>query len=119
MEGDSVEGPIAPPLMRVAAQAGAAALSTPSLYQAGVQAARLAQAPLLRDGWVPSLPPPLNRWTAVRPFPALQGGFREWWGRREIRGTRRMRREHTTLVWLIAGAAAIAIVLGWARRRAR
>jgi len=37
------------------------------------------QVPFRRDGFLPALPPPLNRWTKVRPFPAFAGTFRAWW----------------------------------------
>jgi L-lactate dehydrogenase complex protein LldF len=108
MEGDAVEGPITQPLVRAAAQAGALALSTPQLYQAGALAARLAQTPLRRDGWLPTLPPPLDRWTMARPFPALQGDFREWW-RSRLGGRATHRRPS---VWLALLAVGIVAAIG-------
>jgi hypothetical protein len=38
---------------------------------------------LRRGDWLPSLPPPLNRWTSARPVPAFQGDFRNWWKNRK------------------------------------
>jgi L-lactate dehydrogenase complex protein LldF len=117
VEGDAVEGPVAPRLLRAAAVAGAGALGTPALYQAGAQVARIVQAPLRHDGWLPVLPPPLNRWTTARPFPALQGGFREWWRDRESpRHGHWMKAIDRRLAWL---AVAAILALGWARRRKR
>ena len=78
MEGDAVEGPVSSPAMRAAAFAVAQGMSTPVLYGVGAAAMKLGQTPLREDGWLSDLPPPLDRWTSVRPFPAVQGGFREW-----------------------------------------
>ncbi|MFN8470870.1 MAG: LutB/LldF family L-lactate oxidation iron-sulfur protein [Anaerolineae bacterium] len=79
MEGDAVEPPVSPSSARAAASAGAAVLASPFLYGAAASMGNVAQAPLVRGGWIQSLPPPLNRWTDVRPFPTVQGGFRAWW----------------------------------------
>ena len=82
VEGDAIEPPIAPPILRVGAQAGAIGLSTPWLYRFGSQALKIAQMPLAKNGWMAKLPPPLNRWTMVRPMPAFSADFRSWWDRR-------------------------------------
>ncbi|MFN8481835.1 MAG: LutB/LldF family L-lactate oxidation iron-sulfur protein [Anaerolineae bacterium] len=79
MEGDAVEGPVSGAAARVAASAGAAVFASPFLYETAAGLGIAAQTPLARDGWLQSLPPPLNRWTDARPFPALEGGFRDWW----------------------------------------
>ncbi|HSB69541.1 MAG TPA: LutB/LldF family L-lactate oxidation iron-sulfur protein [Candidatus Methylomirabilis sp.] len=78
-EGDAIEGPVAPAVLRAGARAGSMALRTPWLYRLGSRLLRIAQVPLRRDGWLPRLPPPFNRWTMTRPFPAFSGGFRAWW----------------------------------------
>lgn len=78
-EGDAMEGPVASPLMRLGAKLGATVLSTPWLYRLGSRLLQLVQTPFQRDGWLPALPPPLNRWTMVRPFPAFDARFRQWW----------------------------------------
>ncbi len=79
MEGDSVEPAVSPPSARTAADVGAAVFASPFLYTTAARTASVAQTPLSRGGWIGSMPPPLNRWTDVRPFPTLQGGFRTWW----------------------------------------
>ena len=86
VEGDAIEGPVAPAVLRAGAQAGSVALRTPWLYRLGSQLLKIAQAPFRRDGWLPKLPPPLNRWTMARPFPAFASDFRGWW--RTQRGQR-------------------------------
>jgi len=78
-EGDPLGGPVTPPAVRLGAKLGATALSTPWLYRLGSRLLQLVQRPFQRDGWLPGLPPPLNRWTMVRPFPAFNGRFRSWW----------------------------------------
>lgn len=82
VEGDGSERPLAPLWVRVGAKLGAVALSTPWLYRLGSRLLPLIQAPLRRGGWLPALPPPVNRWTAVRPLPAFSARFRRWWQRR-------------------------------------
>jgi L-lactate dehydrogenase complex protein LldF len=78
-EGDGAERPVAPATTRAAARLGAVALATPWLYRFGSRLLQIVQAPFRRDGWLPALPPPLNRWTRARPFPAFSADFRQWW----------------------------------------
>ncbi len=79
VEGDAMAGPVAPAVLRAAARTGAVALRRPWLYRLGSRLLRIAQAPFRRDGWLPKLPPPLNRWTMARPLPAFTSDFRTWW----------------------------------------
>jgi L-lactate dehydrogenase complex protein LldF len=79
VEGDALEGRSAPYALKVGAQLGAAAMSTPWLYRFGSQLLKRLQTPLVRAGWIETLPPPLNRWTMSRPFPAFAADFRRWW----------------------------------------
>jgi len=83
VEGDQFESPAAPAVLRTGARLGRLALATPWLYRLGTRLLPLLQVPLKRDGWLPALPPPLNRWTKVRPLPAFAGRFRQWWGKRQ------------------------------------
>jgi len=76
-----VEGD-APALIRAGARVSALALSLPWLYKLGSQLLPVAQTPFYRAGWLPSLPPPVSRWTMVRPFPAFRASFRRWWRER-------------------------------------
>ncbi len=82
VEGDAIEAPVAPPMLRTGAQASTLALRSPWLYHIGSRLLKVLQAPWRRDGWLPALPPPLNRWTMVRPLPAFGADFREWWAKR-------------------------------------
>ncbi|HEX9373124.1 MAG TPA: LutB/LldF family L-lactate oxidation iron-sulfur protein [Roseiflexaceae bacterium] len=119
MEGDAVEGPVAPPAARAAARVSALALSSPTLYQAGAAAVRLGQTPLRRDGWLPWLPAPLSRWTSVRPLPAFQGGFRAWWRARGSQAAGRGSRARKALLSGALVGAAVAVGLRWAQRRSK
>jgi L-lactate dehydrogenase complex protein LldF len=82
VEGDEFEKPAAPLVIRAGAKLGMAALATPWLYRLGTRLLPILQAPLRRDRWLPDLPPPANRWTRVRPFPAFRARFRRWWASR-------------------------------------
>jgi L-lactate dehydrogenase complex protein LldF len=82
VEGDDIEKPITPPVLGAGVAAGALAYGTPWLYQMGSRLLRLVQKPLQRGAWLPNLPPPLDRWTMVRPLPAFDATFRQWWRRR-------------------------------------
>ena len=79
VEGDQIENAVAPTTVRAGAKFGAFALGTPWLYNLGARVLKIIQLPLRRDGWLPALPPPVNRWTMARPFPAFRAGFRAWW----------------------------------------
>ena len=115
-EGDQVDGPAIAPVVVAGARAGALILSLPWLYEFGSQALRVFQAPLRRGKWLPSLPPPANRWTMVRPMPAFNARFRQWWRVRtpEVRDDIRRRR-------ILAGVLAVGLVAaalsGWMFRR--
>jgi L-lactate dehydrogenase complex protein LldF len=78
----------APFLTRLAARLTRLSLATPWLYRLGVRLMPMISAPLARDGWIEHLPPPLNRWTQVRPFPSFKGGFRSWWAKHGKGGVR-------------------------------
>jgi L-lactate dehydrogenase complex protein LldF len=68
--------------LRVVSRLGAAALARPWLYKFGTRLLPSVQRPWRRGDWLPVLPPPLARWTRVRPLPRLGGDFRGWWRRR-------------------------------------
>ena len=77
VEGDEFEAPSLTWAWKSVAKA--ASSGSPSLYRLGSRLTRTFQAPLRCGDWLPSLPPPLNRWTLARPFPAFKGDFRGWW----------------------------------------
>jgi len=79
VEGDEQERAVAPSLLRAGARVGSVALRTPWIYRLGSTLLKWFQAPLKHGGWLPKLPPPLNRWTMVRPLPVFASDFRAWW----------------------------------------
>lgn len=81
-EGDKFENAVTPRMFRAGASIGASTLGSSCLYRFGARILRMMQTPLRRGDWLATLPPPLDRWTNVRPFPALRNDFREWWGKR-------------------------------------
>jgi L-lactate dehydrogenase complex protein LldF len=85
VEGDQVEPAAAPPIIQTGMNAGTIAFGTPWLYQLGTLLLPLLQKPLRRGTWLPALPPPLDRWTMVRPFPAFGADIRAWWNKRSGR----------------------------------
>ncbi len=80
-EGDAVEPPVASGAARGLASVVATMLSTPVVYRIGSRILGVLQAPFRRGDYLPHLPPPVDRWTMSRPFPAFRYGFRDWWTR--------------------------------------
>ncbi len=118
VEGDPVGGPSASPVLRAAAEVGSWTLGLPWLYELGTQLLKVVQAPLRKDGWLPHLPPPLNRWTMSRPLPAFGADFRDWWRDRTPEG-----RQHNLERKIGLGALALGLVAlaAWllARKKSR
>ncbi len=81
-EGDQFENAITSRMLRASASVGASTLGSSRLYRFGARMLRAIQTPFRRGNWIPTLPPPLNRWTNVRPFPAVRNDFREWWSKK-------------------------------------
>jgi len=82
VEGDRLENAVAPLTIRAGARVGAIALRLPWLYVIGTRILAFLYKPLQRDGWLTHLPPPLQRWTMVRPLPAFGANFRAWFRHR-------------------------------------
>lgn len=82
-EGDPIGGPALPAAAAAASQAAELGLRLPWLYRLGSRLLPLLTAPWRKDGWLESLPAPLNRWTQVRPLPAFGASYREWWKKRQ------------------------------------
>jgi len=108
VEGDRVEDPSASPVLRVAAEVGGRTLGLPWLYEFGSQLLKWVQAPWRSGGWLPNLPPPLDRWTMTRPLPAFGADFREWWRNRTPEGRRRNLERKIGLGVLAGGLIALA-----------
>ncbi len=86
VEGDEFAPASAPLVVRAGAKLGTFALGVPWLYRFGTRLLPIFTAPFRKDGWMSSLPAPANLWTKVRPFPAFQARFRQWWAKRKTRG---------------------------------
>jgi L-lactate dehydrogenase complex protein LldF len=88
-EGGDAQGAALPLPARLVARAGRLALGLPWLYRLGARLVAAAERPFAHDGWLSWLPPPLDRWTKVRPMPAFRSDFRGWWRRRKSGGDER------------------------------
>ncbi len=86
VEGDDLAAPSAPGVVRSGAKLGTLAFGLGWLYRLGTRLLPVFTAPWRKDGWLPALPPPANRWTKVRPMPVFAGRFRQWWAKRERTG---------------------------------
>ncbi len=111
VEGDAGGAPTSPPAVQIGGTVGAAVMTLPALYEFGTQFLRVAQAPLRRDGWLPTLPPPAGRWTLARPFMAFRADFRQWWRARTPEGRVQVRRRQAGLALGLTAVAAAAVAL--------
>jgi L-lactate dehydrogenase complex protein LldF len=116
VEGDQVEDAVAPAAIQTGAKMGALAFSTPWMYNIGTQWLKYAQAPLRKKDWLPHLPPPANRWTMARPFPAFGADFRAWFRNRTPAGRAREQQHKFGIGILVAGVVAL-VALIFARRK--
>ncbi|MBI5034308.1 MAG: iron-sulfur cluster-binding protein [Chloroflexi bacterium] len=82
-EGDAIANAVVPSAMRAMVTASTLSIGMPWLYRFGSQLLKIVEAPFRQDGWLRNLPPPLNRWTSVRPLPAFKAQFRAWWRKRK------------------------------------
>jgi L-lactate dehydrogenase complex protein LldF len=113
VEGDETGPGVLAPALKAGGAAASTVMAMPHVYEAGTQLVRAAQAPLRRDGWLPALPPPADRWTDVRPFIAFDADFRSWWRRRTPEGRARDRRRRIAVsIGVSLAAAGIAVLLG-------
>ncbi len=119
VEGDAFAAPAAPPILRAGAQGVGLALGMPLLYEIGTQLLRRAQFPLKRGAWLPTLPPPLNRWTMTRPLPAFGATIRDWMRARTPGGAVRVRARNLALALAAVGAIVLGLVFAFNRRRGK
>ncbi len=113
VEGDVYEDAAAPLALRAGAEAGALTFGLPELYEFGSQLLKVAQSPFKQGDWLPHLPPPVNRWTMARPFPAFKPDFRDWWRNRTPQGRRRnLERKLGLAAFVIGAIALVAWLLG-------
>jgi L-lactate dehydrogenase complex protein LldF len=81
-EGDAIAPPSSPVMVRMGARLSRRVISIPWLYRLGSRLLPIVTTPIRRDAWFDKLPPPANRWTKVRPFPAFTASFRQWWSKK-------------------------------------
>lgn len=82
-EGDEIEQSVTSSVVRGAMTMSTWAMRVPWLWRLGSRVLAIIQSPFRREEWLPNLPPPLNRWTMSRPFPAFKPEFRDWWAKRD------------------------------------
>lgn len=86
-EGDDVAVSTMPAPIRVAADFTSLALAQNWIYRLGTRILPAVMSVFKRDdGWIPSAPFPLNRWTKSRPLPPFTAHFRKWWSARSAKG---------------------------------
>ncbi len=119
VEGDEFDGPSSPLYVRAAGWAAETALGSTRLYRIGTQVAKVAQLPFQRGEWLPMLPPPVNRWTMVRPFPRFRASFRTMWETLTRTGRRRQRNRRVAAVLIAVATVAIGLTVALRRRRRR
>ncbi len=120
VEGDELEGASGSAAVRAGADAGGVVLGLPWLYELGTQLLKYLQKPLQRGQWLPSLPPPLNRWTMSRPLPAFGANIREWWRNRTPAGRRRnleLKISYGALAVAVGAFVLWLLTLAWKRRK--
>jgi len=117
VEGDAVEPASAPAALSAGADLGGMVLGSPWIYAVGTQLLRFFQKPFQNGAWLPSLPPPLSRWTMSRPMAAFDATTREWWRERTPEGRKR-NLEIKVAYGALGAAAGLAILwLLFGRRR--
>jgi L-lactate dehydrogenase complex protein LldF len=85
-QGDNIATLTMPTPIRVTASLASFALAQNWLYRTGTRLLPFFMRIFKRDGWIPSAPYPLSRWTKVRPLPPFTASFRRWWSRRAANG---------------------------------
>ena len=78
-QGDEVSPASMPATIRGMAGMASLALSWNWIYRFGTGLLPFFMNIFKRDNWIPSAPYPLSRWTKVRPLPAFNAHFRQWW----------------------------------------
>ena len=117
VEGDRVENAVASPQFNRGARLGSIAFSNSFLYEWGTRAMTILQAPFKRGNWLHNLPPPFNRWTNVRPFPAFGADFRAWFRQRTPEGRVRDQKRQFGIGLALAGIATFIAVIVTRRKK--
>ncbi len=116
VEGDHVQAAVAPSALADSVRVAMLPYRFAWLYEFGTQLLKYVQAPFVREGWLKNLPPPANRWTMVRPFPAFGADFRAWFRHHTPEGRRREKQKRFGVGVLIAGIVALVAVI-FSRRK--
>ena len=78
-QGDDFAAATLPAPLRAVAVLASLALAQNWIYRFGTRLLPIFMSVFRRDGWIPSTPYPLSRWTKGRPLPAFTANFRQWW----------------------------------------
>ena len=85
-DGDDFAVSTMPTSLRLAADFTSLALAKNWIYRLGTRFLPAIMSIFKRaDGWIPSAPFPLNRWTKGRPLPPFTAHFRQWWSARSAK----------------------------------
>jgi len=85
-QGDDFATPTMPALIHATAGLVSLALAQNWIYRLGTRLLPFFMRIFKRDGWIPSAPYPLSRWTKARPLPPFTASFRQWWNVRSTKG---------------------------------
>ncbi len=82
---EGIKGKLDPEV--IAMQLAGQIFQSPARYEQAQKLARVGQWPLVHDGVITYLPPPLNVWSTTRDLQAVpQQSFRDWWRARQRHG---------------------------------
>jgi L-lactate dehydrogenase complex protein LldF len=85
-QGDDFATLTMPTPIRATAGLASLALAQNWIYRFGTRLLPFFMRIFKRDGWIPSAPYPLSRWTKARPLPPFTASFRQWWKVRSANG---------------------------------
>jgi L-lactate dehydrogenase complex protein LldF len=79
VEGANDDQASIPKVVRTGVRSMKWVFGSPWIYRTGSKVLTRLMPIVSYQGWIQRLPPPANRWTKVRPFPAFKARFREKW----------------------------------------
>ena len=118
VQGDAIEQASAPSSIQNSVDLATQAFRFPWVYELGTQMVKALQSPVRRGNWLPNLPPPMNRWTMVRPLSAFGANFRTWFRNRKPQ-VRLQRQKRNLGIGVLIGSitAVIAALVFWNRKK--